>query len=296
MLDFQAEHLRTFLSVLELGTFDAAARSLHVTASAVSQRIKAMEHTAGQVLLTRTTPITPTSAGESVHKLARQMRQLESDCEAELGLKGSGVAAMTLVVNSDSIATWFIKAIASIPADSGLTFEILREDEKHSAALLRSGAAMAAVTATPQPVQGCSSTPLGAMAYRAVASRDFMARHFPHGFDRKKLEGTPVIQFDRNDTLQTDFFREMTGKELHGPAHYIPDTLQFEAAVRAGLGWGLLPDIEHDAGLASGELLEFVPARVSRVPLFWQRWNIASPALDVLTDAVMTTAAQELPA
>ncbi|WP_219816974.1 LysR family transcriptional regulator ArgP [Arthrobacter sp. GMC3] len=294
MMNFQTEQLRTFLAVLECGTFEAAAQQLHVTASAVSQRIKALEQAAGQVLLQRTAPISPTAAGVIVHRLARQLRQLESDAATELGLTGTARTAITVVVNADSLATWFMPALAIIPADSGLSFEVLREDEQHSASLLRSGAAMAAVTATPDPVQGCSVVPLGAMRYRAVASAPFMRRWFPGGFTPGLLAAAPAVQFDRTDTLQSNFFTTVTGSALTGAQHFIPDTIQFAAAVQLGLGWGLMPEAHCRAGLRSGDLVELLPGHLSHIELFWQRWRIQSTALDLLSAAVTTAAATAL--
>lgn len=52
--------LETLVVIAEEGTFDAAARRLHITPSAVSQRIRALERAAGQVLVRRTTPCTAT--------------------------------------------------------------------------------------------------------------------------------------------------------------------------------------------------------------------------------------------
>ncbi|MCZ4537646.1 LysR family transcriptional regulator, partial [Gordonia terrae] len=45
-MDISQEGLRTLAAVLREGTFDAAATALHITPSAVSQRIKALESTA----------------------------------------------------------------------------------------------------------------------------------------------------------------------------------------------------------------------------------------------------------
>lgn len=294
MLNFQTEQLRTFLAVLELGTFDAAARALHISASAVSQRIKAMEQAAGQVLLQRTTPIQATAPGEVVHKLARQLRQLEADAAAELGVAGTAPVPIPVAVNADSLATWFVDALAAVPAGSGLTFEVLREDEQHSAGLLRSGEVMAAVTAAPDAVQGCSVAPLGSLRYRAVASSAFMRRWFPGGFSAGRFADAPTLQFDRSDTLQSNFLAAVTGGSPAGPQHFIPDTVQFAAAVRAGLGWGLMPEAHCAQGLRDASLVELVPGRVTGVPLYWQRWKIQSAALDLLTTAVRTTAAAAL--
>ena len=54
-MKFPSEQLSTFAAVLSEGTLEAAARTLHITPSAVSQRLKALEQTAGRVLLQRAT-------------------------------------------------------------------------------------------------------------------------------------------------------------------------------------------------------------------------------------------------
>ena len=66
------------------GTFDAAARHLNVTPSAVSQRIKALETSVGQVLLNRSKPIRPTSPGQVLLRIARQMEALTAEAVREL--------------------------------------------------------------------------------------------------------------------------------------------------------------------------------------------------------------------
>ncbi|MFD0788671.1 LysR family transcriptional regulator, partial [Micromonospora azadirachtae] len=60
-LDFV--QLRTLAAVVSEGSFEAAARLLHVTPSAVSQRVKALEETVGQVLVRRARPCVATEAG-----------------------------------------------------------------------------------------------------------------------------------------------------------------------------------------------------------------------------------------
>ena len=53
MLRVPADLALTLATVLDEGSLDAAARRLHVTPSAVSQRIKALEEHVGRVLLVR---------------------------------------------------------------------------------------------------------------------------------------------------------------------------------------------------------------------------------------------------
>ncbi|HJV99320.1 MAG TPA: LysR family transcriptional regulator ArgP [Arthrobacter sp.] len=295
MRSFQFEQLRTFAAVVDEGTLEAAARSLVVTPSAVSQRLKAMEDAAGQILMQRTNPARPTPAGEAVLRFARQVRQLEWDALRDLGAGGDRPAApIPLVVNADSLTTWFLPALASLPADAGAFFELHREDEQHSAQLLRTGTVMAAVTATPDAVQGCSVEPLGALRYRAVASPVYVRRWWPAGPDLSAGSLAPVVDFDRKDDLQEKFFRELTGSELAAPRHYVPSSAEFAQAIRLGLGWGLLPEQQCLADVRAGTLVELAPAEPVDVSLYWQRWKIDSPVLNQLSAAVRETASRQL--
>ncbi|WP_343995226.1 LysR family transcriptional regulator, partial [Terrabacter terrae] len=65
----QPDHLATLLAIVDTGTFEAAARRLHLTPSAVSQRVKALEAEIGQVVVARTAPCSATSAGEVLLRL-----------------------------------------------------------------------------------------------------------------------------------------------------------------------------------------------------------------------------------
>ncbi|WP_349814773.1 LysR family transcriptional regulator [Curtobacterium sp. MCJR17_043] len=95
MVQFQRDHLETLLAAVDTGTFDAAARTLSITPSAVSQRVKAMEQLVGRVLLQRTTPITPTADGEVVLRHARQVRLLDEETSRALAMPGADGAGHT---------------------------------------------------------------------------------------------------------------------------------------------------------------------------------------------------------
>ena len=69
---------------MEEGGFERAALRLSVTQSAVSQRLRALEAQVGTVLLVRSRPIKPTSAGRLLIKHAMQMRLLRADLETDL--------------------------------------------------------------------------------------------------------------------------------------------------------------------------------------------------------------------
>src|SRR6266568_5519855 len=93
MEDLPLDQVRTLLAAVDEGTFEAAARALHVTPSAVSQRIKALEQRTGRVLLVRAKPVRPTESGTALVRFARQLAWLEDAARAELGLDGGTTTA-----------------------------------------------------------------------------------------------------------------------------------------------------------------------------------------------------------
>ncbi|RZB19058.1 LysR family transcriptional regulator ArgP [Streptomyces sp. F001] len=296
MTELPLDQVQTLLAVVDEGTFDAAAAALHVTPSAVSQRVKALEQRTGRILLMRTKPVRPTESGEVVVRLARQLARLERDARAELGMSGAGEATrVSIAVNSDSLATWFLPALTCVPEKLRLCFELRREDQDHTAALLREGLVMAAVTSSSVPVTGCSVRALGTMRYVAVARPDFAERHLD-GPLRETLADAPVVVFDRRDDLQDGFVRRLRrGRGGASPVrHFVPTSDGFVEAVAAGLGWGVVPEVQADPLLRSGRLVQLAPDRAVDVPLYWQQWKLDSPALAAVADAVTATAVQTL--
>ncbi len=296
--DLPLDLVRTLLAVVDEGTFDAAAAALHVTPSAVSQRVKALEQRTGRVLLLRTKPVRPTESGEIVVRFARQLARLERDTRSELGMSDAGEPArVTVAVNADSLATWFLPALSRVPREPPLRFELFREDETRTAELLREGVVMAAVTSSPDAVAGCSVRALGTMRYLAAASPEFVARHLDGLPLAEALTGAPVIIFDRSDDLQDGFVRELSrggAGQASGVRHAVPSSEGFAASVAAGLGWGMVPEAQADALLRSGGLVSLAPDRPLDVPLYWPQWKLDSPALAALSRAVAEEAARAL--
>ncbi len=294
MTDLPFDQVRTLLTVADEGTFDAAAAVLHVTPSAVSQRVKALEQRTGRVLVTRTKPVRLTESGQVVVRFARRLAQLEHDARAELGISGADEPVrLSIAVNADSLATWFLPALSRVPADPPICFELRREDQDHTTALLREGTVMAAVTSSATPVQGCSVRPLGDLRFLPMASPEFAARWLTGPL--ADVADAPVVVFDRRDDLQDRFVRGLgTGRGASGLRHYVPASEAFVDAIVAGLGWGMVPAAQAAPRLLDGRLVELAADRPVDVPLFWQQWKLDSPALAAVADAVAAVAAEAL--
>ncbi|MEH1017130.1 LysR family transcriptional regulator ArgP [Micromonospora sp. CPCC 206060] len=285
--------LATFQAVVEHGSFDAAARALHVTPSAVSQRIKALEQVVGQVLVRRARPCEPTAAGRSLVRLGGQVALLEREAldAARGGLSGHARTRVAVVVNADSLAGWFLPALTALP---DVVFELHTDDEGHTAELLRAGTVMAAVTAERVAVQGCRVERLGAMRYLAVAAPTGHAAWFTGRDPAAAFATAPMIRFNRKDTLQHRFVRTVTRRDIDPPTHFVPASASFTEAIRLGFGWGLVPEGVARADIAAGRLVDLTPGRHLDVPLYWQYWRLESAVLAALTAAVRATAAVAL--
>lgn len=293
-MKLDSRQLAAFAAVLREGSFEAAARTLHVTPSAVSQRIKALEERLGRVLVRRGAPCVATEAGQALERHAQQLQLLEAEALAPFAPDGGGGALpLALAVNADSLATWFLPALSAL--DGQATFDLLVEDQDHSHELLRQGRVLGAVTAEPQPVQGCAVRRLGVLRYRAVASPAFVARHFPAGPDAASLAAAPCCVFNARDRLQERFMRALLRRRLQPPQHRIPSTHGFVHAALQGLGWGMNPEALVAPLLASGDLVELVPGRVLDVPLYWQHWRLDAELLRRLGSAVEAAARAALP-
>jgi LysR family transcriptional regulator, chromosome initiation inhibitor len=292
-MELDLAQLRALAAAVDEGTLDGAARRLHVTPSAVSQRLRALETSAGRVLLVRSKPVRPTPSGEALLRLARQVELLAADAAAHLGGAAGGHApTVPVAVNADSLGTWVLPGLAPLAGE--LCLELHREDQARTSELLRAGVVMAAVTAEAEPVPGCSVELLGAMRYRPRASRAFVRRWMPDGPTAAALAGAPVVVFDRDDQMQHDYLRRRAGADgtPRPPEHRVPASADFLTAVRLGFGWGMLPDLQ--LGRDGDGLVELDPRGAVDVVLHWQQWKLRSPALDRVAGAVLAAARARL--
>ena len=288
-MKIDAQLAATVAAVIDEGSFEAAARRLRITQSAVSQRVKAVEQQIGRAAVVRSRPVRATEAGEALVRMARQVELLEHDTLTAFGL-GAVTAAdaprvrVPLAVNADSMATWFLAPIARAARKHPIDVDLHRDDQDYTARMLESGEVMAAVTSEAEPVGGSSVTPLGVLEYRAMATPEYIARWFPDGVTEDALGHAPFVDFDRRDALQQGWLRARGVDPWQVPRHYVPASHDFSEAVRLGLGWALIP-LPH----ATGDLVEIGEPRI-RVPLYWQQWNLRSPLLDAIAAEVAAEA------
>ena len=135
MLDYPA--LRAVAMVVQAGSFERAAKALNVTPSAVSQRVKLLEERLGVVLIERGVPCTATERGEWLCRHMEHVGMLETELMAHLpGLvdlsEPTPRVTLNIATNSDSLATWFLPAVAVFTRASDYLLKVAVDDEDHT--------------------------------------------------------------------------------------------------------------------------------------------------------------------
>lgn len=291
--------LAAVAAVVREGSFERAARLLHVTPSAVSQRVRLLEERIGAALIVRGQPCSPTEIGARLCRHAELVSVLEAELRRELPAlpqepSDALHASLRIAVNADSLGTWFVDAMADFGRQSPTLLNLTLDDEAHTAQWLRRGHVLAAVTSLRAPVQGCRSRKLGALRYVATASPGFARRWFGSGVTAESLARAPSLVFDRHDRLQNLWARRQAHRDLQLPAHRLPSTRAFIDAALAGVGWGMNPVALVRDHLRSGALVELAADTPVDVALYWQVTRLEVPVLERLTRSVTRVAAAAL--
>ena len=303
MSTFDPDALECLAAIVEEGGFERAAQRLSITQSAVSQRLRALEAQVGTVLIVRSRPLRPTSAGQLLLKHTKQMRLLRADLERdlkELAPSSTGGAReeerIAIAVNADSIATWALPALNEL-ARQGLPLEIIADDQDFTQEWLREGQVLGCVTTLKQALRGCKVVPLGAMQYVAVAGADYAREHFPKGLGPHNFRDAPFIAFNRKDDMQTEFVGKAFGlKRVVLNQLFVPSSEGQVRAVLAGWGVSVVPELLARGLLQQGLLVNVAPDHALPIQLFWHCWNLQSEVLDALTSALTQAAAGALTA
>ena len=90
------------------------------------------------------------------------------------------------------------------------------------------------------------------------------------------LAAVPTIRFDDDDALPGAFAQELGVDVASLRAHLIPSNREYFDAVRAGLGWSVLPEGQVTNELNTGAVVRLPTPTIVHVPLYWHRWRLDS--------------------
>lgn len=281
MLDYKL--LEALGAVINHAGFERAARSLGLTQSAVSQRIKLLEARLGQPVLVRSPVLAATDLGRRLLNHTQQVRLLEDELIEAMPQLSQGERRLRVAINADSLTTWWPAAIGDFLRLRPMLFDLVVEDQDIGLERMRQGDVGACLCSSPKPVQGARVIALGHMRYRALASPDFLHRHLPDGPTPEALATTPAIVFGPNDQLQHRFLASL-GVTAPFPYHLCGSTEGFLRLALAGIGFGLMPELQVTGELDRGTLQDVAPGHVVDVPLYWHYWRQGGETLTLLAN------------
>lgn len=288
---FDYKQVEAVAAVVLEGSFEKAAARLHITQSAVSQRVKALEDGLGRMLVVRATPVRATVEGQRIVEHFLKVGQLEADLGATLVTdRPTAWTTLPIAINADSLATWFLDAVGPLLRKERVLLDIVTEDQEHTYRLLREGRVAACITTRAEPVQGWQSLPLGDMPSLCLATPAFAARWFGGGLVPEAVREAPAVLYNRKDSLHHRFLHDLFGVEVDFPAHYVPSSERFVDVLAGGFAYGIVPALQAERHLAEGVLLDLAPGHTISVRLYWHCWSLSTRFVEELTESVVAHA------
>jgi LysR family transcriptional regulator (chromosome initiation inhibitor) len=282
MLDYRA--LEALAAVVSQQGFEKAAKVLHISQSAVSQRIKQLEAQLGQPVIRRQSPPLATTIGLKLITHLQTVQHLEAD----LGLNANpeGRVHARIAISADAIATWFGEALGRITDE--VDVDLILADQDKGIELMRGGEVLATLCADGTPINGARVDQLGFMRYRAYASKDFIVR-FNLLRDFTNLYKAPALIFNEDDTLQHRFLASLNQPAPQNPIK-CPSTEGFIQLAASGCGFGLMPEIQVNQSILYDQLIDISPDHFLDIPLYWHSWRASGDVMKRLRTSVIKTA------
>ena len=287
MIDYKL--LEALATVVECGGFERAGLALGLSQSAVSQRIRTLEIRLGQPVLVRSPILKATPAGQRLLNHVQQVQLLERDLTKSIPALSEPTARLRIALNADSLATWWAAAVGSFCADETLLLDLVVEDQDIGLRRMREGDVAACLCSSPQPVAGARCVPIGTMIYMPLATPEYVDRYFGNGLCEASLQNAPAIVFGPNDQLQHRFLAQCG---YHGtfPHHLCPSSEGFVNLALAGMGYGMIPEMQARPEIAAGRLVSIAPEQTLEVRLYWHFWRHGGGVMDRLTTALRSAA------
>lgn len=252
----QLESLKMFCDVVETGSFSRAAQLNHVTQSAVSQQIRALENRYEQKLLSRSArQVTPTPAGERLFRGCKEILARFDEVEDEIREQATEVSGAATVSAIYSVGLHELQSIqrALLKAHPKVNMRLnyRRNDQVYDDVIL--GASDLGLVAYPQPRAGVDVIPFREDRLALIFKPDH-ALASKSKVTMTAVANLPFIAFDREAPTRKGIdklFRDK-GFELQ-PTMEMDNVETIKRAVELGLGVSVLPlaSVKHEVAVGS---------------------------------------------
>ena len=237
--DFDWALVKSFLAVLDAGSFMGAARRLRAQQPTLSRHIADLEAQLGVSLFERTgRGVVPTTAGQAIADAAREMQGGAEQLGRTLARRREATTGTVRVTTSDVAATWLLPPVLAALrlAEPGIQIELVASNAL--ANLLRREADIA--VRMVRPTQGSLvARKLGEIAICAAAHEGYLRRA---GTPRRPQDLTQhtLIGYDRDTTIEQGFARLGLPLQHAQFALRTDNQIVYSQLVAAGAGIGFV--------------------------------------------------------
>ncbi|OEF30008.1 ArgP/LysG family DNA-binding transcriptional regulator [Vibrio rumoiensis] len=284
---FDYKLLESLERIGALKSFEVAAQELNISQSAISQRITNLEQRVGSILVRRGKSLSLTPTGQALADHVIKVKQLELEVNHRLNINDHA-HQLKVVVNADSLATWWLSAVQSFSQQHKVVFDLVIEDQSQGLKHLEEGLVLGCLCSSNKPLAGTRCEYLGTMEYRFYCSASFHQQYFE---DNKSiaqqqaiLSKVPAVIFGADDKLQKQQFQKW-GFNENFPYHICPSSEGLASMIINGQGYGILPVIQAQPFV--DELMDIFPEKEGiHVPLYWHYWQQSGSLLEKLSNVL----------
>jgi LysR family transcriptional regulator (chromosome initiation inhibitor) len=280
--------LQAFIAIVKHKTVHGAAAAIHLTQTAVTQRIRALEAKLRTTLFVRTRRgMMLTPEGEALLRYCHAVHEIEGEALAQI--KGAGVdskiqlciSGPTSIMRSRIIPQCF-PVMKKFP-NLLLHFDI--DDVVSGVKGLRSGANQFAVIAQEEVAPEMASKLLKPERYVLVCTKGWKKRKL-----RDIIKSERIVDYDPSDQMTFNYLKHFNLFDLaRHDRHFANRTESMAAMLIAGFGYGTLTTEFSKPYLDAGELIALNSGKIyeNTVALAWYSRPEPPPYFSALIHAIL---------
>lgn len=243
-LRFDLVELETFLAVIELGSFSAAARKMHVSQPSVTNRVQRLESVMKTKLVERTTRrVMPTADGEELASRAKLALHGLRELLADFQSRAASSRLRTVIATTPMLAAVVLPQLIQSFRQAYPAMQIQVRDLQYEDVLatVESGQADLAVTAFDGDSNKLQFEPLAREPMLVVLPRAHPLAG-AKDISIEQIAELPLMLLDRYALLQTRLSAELAKRSLSlGTIQHATNVGTVLGLVDAGLGATFLP-------------------------------------------------------
>ncbi|MGB0749273.1 MAG: LysR family transcriptional regulator [Magnetospiraceae bacterium] len=252
------EHLRVFLSVVDSGSLNAAARRLNKAPATVSYAVNTLESQLGVTLLDRDGhTVSPTETGSALIRDSRNLLADAARISAKAKSFASGIEPEIRIAVDDMFPTPPLERALRIVAEAcpHVRVHIIRESLSDVWKAVSTGQAVLGLgmTVTNQFTRfGLDFRTVAPIAFVPVCGSSYLLAYEPTPVSQRALaQARQIVVWSRGAADSS----EEAG--VHSNTTWrVSDLSEKRALIEQGFGWGYLPNHMVSAGLAQGRLVK----------------------------------------